>query len=34
MDYNTLVIIAAENIIMKINICKELAHRIDDSKPK
>ena len=34
MDYNTEVIIATENIIMKINSCKELAHRMDHSKPK
>ena len=32
MDYTT--IIANENIIVKINSCKELAHRMDQSKPK
>ena len=34
MDYNTLMIIASENTIIKINSCKELAHRMDHSKPK
>ena len=34
MDYNTYVIIATENIIMKINNWKEIAHRMNHSKPK
>ena len=34
MDYNTLVIFPNEKIIVKINSCKELAHRMVHSKPK
>ena len=30
----SLVIVATENILMKINSCKELAYRMDHSKPK
>ena len=34
MDYTTYVIIANENIIVKIKSCKELDHRMDHSKKK
>ena len=34
MDYNTLEVIIANENIMKINSSKELAQRIDHSKPK
>ena len=34
IDYNTKVINPNENAIMKINSCKEFAHKIDHSQPK
>ena len=34
MDYNFLEIIPNEEIIVKINSCKELAHRMDHSNAK